>query len=111
QVVTPLAAAASALGARVQQPHRRAFGPPGHRGGFSCPGGTAPSGAAQHEAGVDAAEPEGVGEDDVGPELAAVVGDVVEVAVVVGRVEVEGGWDPPALDGEASDGGLDGAGG
>src|SRR5690606_36217176 len=66
---------------------------------------------AEDEAGVDAAESERVGEAEGGSEVAAVPGDVVEVAVVVAFLEVEGGGDPSALEGEAGSGGCDGGGG
>src|SRR5690606_1980279 len=66
---------------------------------------------AEDEAGVDPAESERVGEAEGGSELAAIAGDVVEVAVVVAFLEVESGRDPTPFEGEAGDGGLDGAGG
>src|SRR5690606_7281115 len=53
----------------------------------------------------------GVGEAEAGAEFASVFGDVVEVARLVAVLEVEGRRDPSVFEGEAGDGGLDGAGG
>ena len=58
-----------------------------------------------------AAEAEGVVERDTDFLLPGGVGDVVEVALGVGIVEIDGGRGYRIADGEGADGGLDGAGG
>src|SRR5581483_12509197 len=55
------------------------------------------SGAAQDERGVDAAEAEGVGEDDIEFGSAPDVGNVVQIAFRVGRGQVEGRGNPAVL--------------
>src|SRR5690554_541042 len=65
---------------------------------------------AEDEAGVDPAESERIRQTEGGAIRPAATGDVIEVARIVAFLEVEGGRDPSSFEGEACDGGLDGAG-
>src|SRR5687767_3569472 len=64
----------------------------------------------QHDGRVDAAEAERVGNGGAGTDVAAIVGDVVEIAGVVAILLIQRRRNPAALEGETTEGGLDGAG-